>query len=66
MLMKRGMATSRLNMKPDPVGMGLKSSVRVCVIELVRLVLQYKWRTISRSEWFWKVFEQTGRNGECV
>ena len=30
MLMKRGMATSRLFMKPDDMGMGLKSCVGVC------------------------------------
>ena len=52
MLMKRGMATSRLYMKPDDMGMGLKSSVAVNLLELVRLLLQYKWGTIFRSEWF--------------
>ena len=35
MLMKRGMATSRLYMKPDDMGMGLKSCVGVFLLELV-------------------------------
>ena len=52
MLMKRGMSTSRLYMKPDDMGMGLKSSVAVSLLELVRLLLQYKWGTIFKSEWF--------------
>ena len=51
-LMKRGMATSRLYMKPEDMGMGLKSSVAVYLLELVRLLLQYKWGTIFRQEWF--------------
>ena len=38
MLMKRGMATSRLDMKPDDKGMGLKSSVVVYLLELVRVL----------------------------
>ena len=54
MLMKRGMATSRLYMSPNDMGMGLKSSVAVYLLELVRLLLQYKWGTIFRSEWFWR------------
>ena len=52
MLMKRGMATSRLYMKPDDMGMGLKSCVGVYLVELVRTLLQYKWGTIYRQEWF--------------
>ena len=52
MLMKRGMATSRLYMSPDDVGMGMKRSVAVYLLELVRLHLQYKWGTIFRQEWF--------------
>ena len=48
MLMKRGMETSRLYMKPDDMGMGLKSCVGVDLVELVRLLLQYKWGTIFR------------------
>ena len=52
MLMKRGMATSRLYMKPDDMGMGLKSSVAVYLLELIRILLQYKWGTIFKSEWF--------------
>ena len=42
MLMKRGMATSRLYMRPEDMGMGLKSCVGVYLLELVRLLLQYK------------------------
>ena len=47
LLMKRGMATSRLYMRPDDMGMGLKSCVGVYLLELVRILLQYKWGTIS-------------------
>ena len=43
MLMKRGMATSRLYMSPDDMGMGLKCCVGVYLLELVILLLQYKW-----------------------
>ena len=57
MLMKRGMATSRLYMKSDYMGMGLKSCVRVSLLELVRILLQYKWGTIFQSEWFWMMEE---------
>ena len=35
LLMKRGMATSRLNMKPDDMGFGIKSRVGVYILELV-------------------------------
>ena len=55
MLMKRGMAASRLYMKPDDMGMGLKSCVVVYLLDLVRLLLQYKWGTIFRQEWFWRI-----------
>ena len=48
MLLKRGMATSRIYMSPDDMGMGLKSCVGVYLVELVRLILQYKWVTIFR------------------
>ena len=51
MLMKRGMATSRLYMNPDDMGLGLKSCVGVYLLELVRLLL-YKWGAIFRSELF--------------
>ena len=50
MVTKRGMATSRLYMSPDDMGMGLKSSVAVYLLELVRLLLQYKWGTIFRKD----------------
>ena len=66
MLMKRGMATSRLYMKHDDMGMGLKSSVAAYLIELVRLLLQYKWGTIFRQEWFWRMVELTKRNGKGI
>ena len=64
MLMKRGMATSRLYMKPDDMGIGLKCSVRVYLLELVTILLQYKWGTIFRQEWFWRMEELTKRNGK--
>ena len=64
--MKRGMATSHLYMKPDDMGMGLKSCVGVYLLELVRLLLQYKWGTIFRSEWFWRMEELTKRNGKGI
>ena len=41
LLMKRGMATSRLYMSPDNMGMGLKSCVAVYLVELVRLLIQH-------------------------
>ena len=66
MLMKRGMATSRLYMKPDDMGMGLKSCVAVYLLELVRLLLQYKWGTVFRQEWFWRMEELTKRHGNGV
>ena len=47
MLMKRGMATSRLCMSPDNMGIGLTSSVAVYILELVRFPLQYKWAPYS-------------------
>ena len=52
MLMKRGIATSWLYMKPDNMGLGLKNSVPVYLLELIRLLLHYKWGTIFRSECF--------------
>ena len=50
MLMKRGMATRRLYMGPDDMGLGLKSCVAVYLLELVRILLQYKWGTIFQSQ----------------
>ena len=61
LLMKRGMATSRLYMNPDDMGMGLKCCVGVYLLEQVRILLQYKWGTIFRSEWFWRMEEMTKR-----
>ena len=52
MLTKRGMATSRLYMKPDDMGIGLKSSVDVYLLELIRILL-YKWGTIFKSDCFY-------------
>ena len=66
MLMKRGMATTRLYMSPDDMGMALKSCVAVYLLELVRILLQYKWGTIFRREWFWRFEELTKRNGKGV
>ena len=48
--MKRGMATRRLYMSPDDMGLGLKSCVAVYLLELVRILLQYKWGTIFQSQ----------------
>ena len=47
--MKRGMASSSLYMKPEDMGMGLKSCVAVYLLELVRRLLQYKMGTIFRQ-----------------
>ena len=66
MLMKRGMATSRLYTKPDDMGIGLKSCVGVYLFELVSLILQYKRGTIFRQEWFWRMEELTKRKGNGV
>ena len=66
MLMKRGMATSRLYMKPDDMGMGHRICVGVYLLELVRLLIQYKWGTIFRREWFWRMEELTKKNGKGV
>ena len=46
------------------MGMGLRSAVGVYLVELVRLLLQYKWGTIFRQEWFWKMEELTRQNGK--
>ena len=64
MLMKRGMATSRLYMSPDDMGIGLKSCVGVYLLELVRILIQYKRGTIFRQEWFWRMEELTKKNGK--
>ena len=48
------------------MGLGLKSCVGVYLLELVRILLQYKWGTIFRSEWFWRMEELTKRNGKGV
>ena len=65
LLMKRGMATIRLSMKHDDMGLGLKSYVAVYLLELTR-ILQYKWGTIFRQDWFWRMEELTKRNGKGV
>ena len=41
-----------------------KSCVGVYLLELIRNLLQYKWGTIFRSEWFWRKEEATKRNGK--
>ena len=64
-LMKRRMAISRLYMRPDDMVLGLKSCVGVSLMELVR-ILQYKWETIFRQEWFWRMEELTKRNDKGV
>ena len=66
LLMKRGMSTARLYMSPDDMGIGLKSCTAVYLLELVRLLLQYKWGTIFRQEWFWRMEEITKRNEKGV
>ena len=66
MLMKRGMTTSSLYMKPDDMGLGLNGRVGVCLLELVRLLIQFKRGTIFRQEWFWRMEELTKRNGKGV
>ena len=48
------------------MGLGLKSCVGVYLLELVRILLQFKWGTIFRSEWFWRMEELTKRNGKGV
>ena len=53
-------------MRPDDIGMGLKSSFAVYLLKLVMIILQYNWGTIFRSEWFWRIEELTKRNGKGV
>ena len=52
------------NMDNYDTGLGLKSCVAVYLLELTRLLLQYKWGTIFRQEWFWRMEELTKRNGK--
>ena len=67
MLTKKGMATIRLYMCPDDMGVGLKSCVAVYLLETVPLhLLLFKWGTIFRSEWFWKMEELLKRNGKGI
>ena len=47
-------------MKPDDMGMGLRSYVAVYLLELV-LLLQYKRGTIFRDGWYWMMEELTKR-----
>ena len=51
-------------MRLDDMGIGLKSCVAVYLLELIRLLLQYKWGTIFRQERFWRMEELTRRNGK--
>ena len=53
-------------MSPDDMGLGLKSIVAIYLLELLRLLLQYKWGPIFRQEWFWRMEELTKRNGKGV
>ena len=46
--------------------MGLNSCVAVYLLELVRRILQYKWGTVFRQEWFWRMEELTERNGRGI
>ena len=66
MLMKRWLTTARLYMKPEDKALGLKSRVGVYLLELIRVLIQYKWGTIFRQEWFWRIDEFTKRNGKGV
>ena len=43
MLMKRGMATSRLYMRPEDIGVGIENYMGVFLLDLVRILLQYEW-----------------------
>ena len=52
-------------MTPGGMGVGLKSCVAVYLLELVPL-LQFKWGTIFRQEWFWRMEELTKMNGKGV
>ena len=45
--------------------MGLKSCVAVDLLKLVR-ILQYKWGTIFRQEWFWRMEKLSKRNGKGI
>ena len=53
-------------MKPDDMGLGMKSCVGVSLLELIRILLRYKWGTVFRQEWFWRMEEITKRNGKGV
>ena len=55
-----------LYMNPDDMGFGLKSCVGVYLVELARILLQYKWGTIFRQEWFWRMEELTKRKGKGI
>ena len=46
--------------------MGLKICVGVYLLQLVSLLLQNKWGTIFRQEWFWRMQELEKRNGKGV
>ena len=53
-------------MKPDVLGLGPEKQHGFYLLELVRILLQYKWGTIFRQEWFWRMEELTKRNGKGV
>ena len=46
--------------------MGMKSCIGVYLLELVRLLIQYKWGTNYRQEWFSRMEEMTKRNGKGI
>ena len=66
MLMTIGVATSLLYMKPDDMAIGLKSCVSVCLLELIRIILQYKLGTVFGSSWFLRMDELMRKNGTGV
>ena len=51
--------------EPDDMGFGMKSCVALYVFELVR-ILQYKWGTVFRQEWFRGMEELTKRKGHMA
>ena len=53
-------------MSPDDMGLGLKCCVAVYLLELIRLIIQYKWGAIFKSEWFWRMEEMTKKNGKGI
>ena len=44
----------------------IEELLAVYLVELVRLLLQYKWGTIFRQEWFWRMDRSSKRNCDGV